>query len=454
MIARLAQLRPETVFAGFASLFGLLFCLLIPPLGGGNETFNFSRAAGIAYGHVLIGDIQIPGGLVRLIRQGGGFFPEGATLPLGYRLANVAALARIPLDAAHPALLAANPIAIHNPLPYLPQAAVLRAGAALGLRPLTLFYAARATGLLCAICLTYLAIRRAPGHRHVLAALALLPPLAFGRSTLDADQINNALAFLFTATVWRATLRPGRAQAAELLPLAAMAFVVAQSKTAYFPLPLLVLAIPAARFGGAARRLAWLAALTLPGLLSDAAYVVALQQTTFAGLTYQTWAGAADPTRQLALVLHDPLFFAGVMARTLFLTPLVPLAALQMLGTFGPPISLPVPLAGCLAALLAAVALTDGTSRQPRYPPATALLGALIAVAVLLITLTLLYVQWTGYAAATILGFQGRYLYPVLPALLPKLRATRQAAPLPWLLALAAAGLASAAAYAAHAYYA
>jgi hypothetical protein len=32
--------------------------------------------------------------------------------------------------------------------------------------------------------------------------------------------------------------------------------------------------------------------------------------------------------------------------------------------------------------------------------------------------LTLLYVQWTGFGAPTVQGFQGRYLYPVLSGLL------------------------------------
>jgi uncharacterized membrane protein len=48
----------------------------------------------------------------------------------------------------------------------------------------------------------------------------------------------------------------------------------------------------------------------------------------------------------------------------------------------------------------------------------------MIVAAFLVLTMTLLYVQWTGLGKDTIDGFQGRYLFPVLPLLLVLVRAT------------------------------
>jgi uncharacterized membrane protein len=449
--------KPEVIFAVFAVLFGLIFCALIPPLGGGNETFNFSRVVSVAYGHMLVGDISVPSGLVRLIQQAGAHFTESATLPLGYKARFVGELAVLKLDAGMPGVLAANPIAVLNPLAYMPQAAVVRAAALFGVAPLPLFYAARLTGLACAVLLTYWAIRQAPSHKYLLCAIALLPPLTFSRSTVDADQVTTALAFLFVGSVWRAIVREDAARPRELGWLAAMAFVIAQCKGAYVVLPLLVLAIPAHRFAGGRARLTWLAVLIVPGAIADAAYMLALKYSYFAGLSYHTWAGQPDPSRQLALILHDPFLYARVLARTVFATGLIPLSVLQMLGTFGPPLTLPGAVIVTLAALMGVIVVTDGTGAAVTYPKAAAWLAVLIAAAVLGIALTLLYIQWTGYAAPSVQGFQGRYLYPVLPVLMVFLRATRRdvlgIGAAGWVLALAGIGLGSASWFAVAAYY-
>jgi uncharacterized membrane protein len=55
----------------------------------------------------------------------------------------------------------------------------------------------------------------------------------------------------------------------------------------------------------------------------------------------------------------------------------------------------------------------------------TRLLALLLFGSAALIVLTLLYLQWNGVAAPIIQGFQGRYLYPVVPLLflfVPNLR--------------------------------
>jgi hypothetical protein len=422
---RLWIMRPEAIFLVLSLAFGLVFCGLIPPLAGGNETFNFGRAAGIAYGRFLVGDVAVPGGLVQLLGAAKARFSEASALPLGVTWRFVHEMASIRLMAAAPAILPADPIAVLNPLAYLPQAAAIRLLCLGGCRPLAIFYAARLCGLLPAIWMTWLAIRRIPTHRYTLAAIALLPPLAFARSTVDADQLTVAAALLFAATVWRAMKRPAPATAAELGGLATLAFVVGQCKSAYFPLPLIVLAIPRARFAGRAHWLGWMAAIILPGIAANFLYMLALEHGFFAHQAYRTWAGDADPSAQLAGMLHAPVRYAGVLLRTLVLTPLVPLAIIQMLGTFGPPVSLPAAVIVCLAALALLVALADPTSQRPGYPAAARALGGAIFVAVLCIALTLLYIQWNGVGAPSIGGFQGRYLYPVLLLPLMSFHATR-----------------------------
>ncbi len=433
--------RPEAIFLVLSMLAGVALCVAIPPLAGGNETFNFGRAVGVAYGNLLVGDVSVPGGLVRLIDMAKAHFTETDTLPLGVTRAYFAGMARLPLDASVPAVLQADPIAVLNPIAYAPQAICIRVCCLLGIRPLASFYLARAAGLCCAILLTFLAIRRSPTHKYVLAAIALLPPLTFSRSTVDADQVTVAVSFLFIASVWRAALRTAPASAGEFLQLAALGFVAGQCKSAYFLLPLMALAVPRARFRGLAPYAGWMAAVILPGMIANFAYMLALKHGFFAHAAYRSWAGDADPAAQIAQMLHAPARYAWVLLRTVVATPLIPLSITQMLGTFGPPVSLPPPITALLAGLIGLVAITDPTARAP-YGWRARVLAAAIALASACIALTLLYIQWNGVGAPIIQGFQGRYLYPVLLLPVMSLHATRSAIfGVPEKVLLAAAGV-------------
>jgi len=406
---------PQAVFLFFATIMGLALIFLVPPLGGGNETLNFQRVATIAAGHVLIEPAAVPGGTVRLLRAANAQFPEGAQAPYGYSWRQWQALADIPLDAATPATLEPNPIAVLHPFCYLPQLAVYWLGAAAGLPPLWLFLLGRGAGLLAGIGLTFVAIRRMPFHGAVLAALALLPTISFSRSTLDADQLTNGLAFFFVATVLREIVELAPIRRRTLVELAVTAFVLAQCKSAYLVLPFLVLAIPASRFANMAQKALACALIILPGLLAALAWMIALKLTFFTGLRYRTWAGEVYPDMQSTAVLHDPFGYAIVLARSLFTTPLIPDSFIGLIGIFGPPVYMPLAYYMLLPLAFAGVALADEQRRAVVLPLAMRALAIGILFAGLGLILTLLYVQWTGLGGPVIRGFQGRYLYPLLP---------------------------------------
>jgi len=300
----------------------------------------------------------------------------------------------------------------------LPQLAVYWLGAALGLPPLWLFLLGRCAGLFAGIGLTFIAIRRMPFHGAVLAALALLPTITFSRSTLDADQLTNGLAFFFVATVLREIVDPQPIRRRILAELAVTAFVLAQCKSAYLVLPFLALAIPASRFAGVAQKIAAGALIILPGLLAAFAWMIVLKLTFFSGLRYRTWAGEVYPDLQSAGVLRDPIAYGGVLLRTLFASPLVPESFIGLIGLFGPPVHMPVAYYVVLPLAFAGIVLADERRRSVLLPLATRLLAIAIVLAGLGMVLTLLYLQWTALGSPVIRGFQGRYLYPLLPVLL------------------------------------
>jgi hypothetical protein len=415
---RLLAEAPEFIFLLFATIGGLALVALIPPMGGGNELFNFQRVAGIAAFHPLIEPAQIPSGVLRFLQTAHEQFNPTRAPPFHYSSQQFDALASIALDADRPATLEPNPISVLHPVSYIPQVLAYWLGEALGFGPLALFYLGRLAGLAAGILLTFFAIRRMPIHPIGLCALALLPTIAFTRSTLDADQVTNGLCFLFVASLLRVAMKPDRIALRTILFLAALGFFTAQAKTAYLVLLALAFAVPVARYGSRRRWLFASLLIALPGFAASLAWMIALQHGYFAGIHYYVLDSAIYPDGQVHAILADPIGYAGVLARTLFATTLLPMTLLGLLGIFGPPVLLPTLAYPVLLAVCAAVLLSEGASSSPK--PSLLLRGIAIGVffAGFGLILTLIYIQWSAIGAPVISGFNGRYLYPLSPMLL------------------------------------
>ena len=258
-----------------------------------------------------------------------------------------------------------------------------------------------------------------PFHKHTLAAVALLPPVLFARSTIDGDVFTTAVAFLFLAMVLREIGGRGRLSAGAIAGLAVAGFLLAQAKSAYLLLPLFSLAIPAERFGGWRNKAIACAVIALPGIVASVGWLLLVKQSFLAGMQYRTWSGIADPDRQFALILSEPIGYAGVLLRTLFATTFVPKAFVDMLGVFGPPVMAPLVVLAAMALLLGATAASDQGPLQPALRDWRARALALgLAAATLLIIMTTVYMQWTRVGAPVVEGFNGRYIYPLAPLVL------------------------------------
>lgn len=424
----ISRLAPETLFAVLAALGGLMLLALIPPMGGGNEQMNFRRAASIASGHIQVAPVRLPGGIADFLEISDSIFREGRNPPYSYSRAEFEKVASIPLQAERPRTVPPNPIAVLHPASYLPQVPIVALGQLFGLSPLTLFYLGRLAGLAAGIALTFFAIRIIPIHKHGLAAIALLPTILFSRSTLDADQFTNGLAFVFLALTMREIAAEGRIKASALTSLAVGAFFLAQSKSAYLFMPLLAVAIPTKRFPSARSKAAALSIIVLPGLIGSLTWMVMLKRSYFHGLQYTTWSGIVLPDQQLSFILSQPLAYAEILARTVFATPFLPKALIDFLGLFGPPVMMPALFYPLLTILLAGVILSeDSPSHDRLISRPVRSLAAVLALITIGTIVTLLYLQWTRFQDPTVEGFNGRYLYPLAPLLLIFLPSGRKA---------------------------
>jgi len=120
--------RPETIFLFFSLIVGLVLCVLIPPLGGGNEVYNFERAVSFAYGYPLVEKSQVPSGIGEFIDAANGFFREGIQPPFHFPRALYEKMFAIPLDAGKSTTLLPS-ASMHHPFCYIPQALFIKLGA-------------------------------------------------------------------------------------------------------------------------------------------------------------------------------------------------------------------------------------------------------------------------------------------------------------------------------------
>jgi uncharacterized membrane protein len=410
---------PELMFLVFAGIVGLLLVALIPPALGGNETYNLQRAVSVASFQFLIEPVALPSGIELFINEIWQSFPAGSKPPYSYDAAQFQRAAGIPLKPDEMTMVSPNAIAVLHPFSYLPQAPFLWLGLQLGLSPMLLLYVGRLAGLAAGVTLTFAAIRVLPFQKHALAALALLPTVTFSRSTLDADQLTTGLAFLFAAMTIREIVADGPISRKVILQLAALAFVLAQCKSAYLLLPFFVLAIPQVRFGDFRRKSIASALIIIPGLLGSVAWMMGLKYGFFSGAQYTSSSGPVFPDLQMKYILSEPISYLCVLARTVFATPLITNSFIGIIGLFGPPVMLPVYFYPILGAAFAAVLMNEAPFTAPALRTAfTRSLALSLFVGSTGIILTLLYLQWNTPRADTIDGFQGRYLYPLLPFLL------------------------------------
>lgn len=399
---------------------GLFFLVLTPPFGSGDETAHFERSFEIATGAAL-GAEGLPSGMQALIDDAFGQVKSGDAV----KRADFERWAATPLDreriVPYPEPLRAV-LRLHSPLCYAHLAPVTAAGLALKRPPLVTFYLGRLAALFAGVFLVRAAIGVAPEtFRAPLAFLGLLPTTLVYFSALNIESLLIGLGFLFFALVARHAAEPDKQISGRAIALlAATGFLLGQFKSGYLLAPAIALVIPASAFGSRARWIGAMALIILPGAIASLAWAMVVKTAMLEGAVYSTFDGnRVSPGEQLAAVIADPAGYAGVVARTLFASD-APGATLKMF--FGVGGWTNIPLAPPLYAMLIMAFLLVLLSGEKAPAAMRSLAGRSILGGVFLATalaiLTLVYFQWNGVGAATIEGFQGRYLIAVAPMLL------------------------------------
>lgn len=410
---------PQHIFIFFSLLAGLVLVFLIPPIGSSDESAHIRRISEISEFVFINPDAHSDDPFSLWAENAFVMRKEYYAQKKSWHFSDIKNIG-IEQPVEREIQIDKNILSLNNPIIYLPLAAGLKL-AKIIFQPDygEQFYILRLMSLFLSIALLTAAIARIPEHKTLLAAACLLPVMLYNRSGINVDGVTIGFTALFLVQIHNLCRKNSLITFLEKIYLFFWGFLMAQSKGAYLPLLFLVFLLPKENFSSARDRWFTIFLIIIPALLCSFGWSGYAKHEILSGTKYFT-EGTLEvwPDGQFAWIISHPFSFASVLLETIFATPFIPNSILQMVGVLGwngfAISTFPILV---LILLLFAISASEPVASQ-LYPSLTNKIFLLIICAAsFALMLTMLYVQWTGYKSDVVLGFQGRYFYPLLPIL-------------------------------------
>jgi uncharacterized membrane protein len=419
------SISPEKLFVIIASIFGLLFLVLTPPFQAPDEHRHFFRAYQISEGTLIPTKIN---------NRVGGFLPRkvhDCVIPYAKIRGN--AELKMSSDTIWNSLYSSGSdeiifidfpaSAVYSSVSYIPQAIGIAIAKPFGATPVLSLYIARLFTLICWIFAVFLAIRTTPIFKWLFVALALLPMSVFIHSSLSADMMTNAFAFLFIAFVLKSAFSGKQMSTKEFITLLSLIVVLASAKLLYAPLVLLFLLIPIKNFTGKKSFYLRFGLISLVALMTPFLWSI-IQGNVYVNYAdynvdyreYVNLIACANLNDQLSFLMHQPGAIFEIFGNSIVNN--FRNYSTGFIGNFG---WYEVPLPGFVVAFafafLSLVTWADGNStlRMARYQRVVLLTPFLI---ILILIILSQYLIWTCVGSNEATNLQGRYIIPILPLLL------------------------------------
>lgn len=415
----------DRAYVAISSVVGLFFVFVTPPFQSPDEVNHFlriyhlseGRIVGEKYGETSGGEVPTAVWIEAHHFDRLPFDPDSRTSAREI-VRHLLYGPRFGADTDGPRQFGAFPNTVrYSPAPYLPHVLALLVARAAGVTVLAGTYACRLAALAVAILLIRGSLRLVPDALGwSLASLALLPMGLFITSMASPDAVIISVALaIFGLTVWLRTHPAHAVPRLTWIAAAALIVVISLSKIGYFLIPAALAVALFPRVTGRWRRAALLAAAIAVALALSAAWLTMIAGARTPGREDP----AINPEAQLARVIDNPMVF--VDALWFDVSRRWPQYYDSFIGKLG---WLDVPLPRwtltVLTILFVLFALTR--CRSEAGSPFTLVESTLLAaipILTFLITALLQYLDWVTVGAGDLrAGLQGRYFYPVVPALL------------------------------------
>lgn len=297
--------------------------------------------------------------------------------------------------------------ALYTPVSYIPQSLGILLARLITDRIAIITYAGRFANWLCVTIILYFAMKLLPFGKEFLAIVLLMPMNLHEAFSLAPDAMVVSVSVLMVAFVMHLRyVQKTHLTKTQILLLYILALLISLYKIVYLPFCLLYLLIPKERFGNA-KKMA-IHAVFIAGLVV-VLNVVWLQVCN----KFLTHVGA-NGTLQMATILHHPINYCITIFRTYSVYTLQLLN--QMVGSTLGPLAVYTNTVLVFAYLFLLFNKTNYNLRnvKDKNTVIEKSIFAVVIVAIILLTSTSLYIQWTFVGENTILGLQGRYFIALL----------------------------------------
>lgn len=402
-----SRLRVERVYLVVALVWGLLLVFLVPPLQTFDELAHYYRAWSVADGQLVVP----PSGHIRLPNGADDFPNRFPYQPIAGGLQKVSfsdLWAELGSPMGSQSVESSSFAAGYGPIGYLPQAAGIAVVRLAGGSPLLALYVARLLNLLVAVSLTYFGLRFLPFAKLAVCLAALLPMTMMEMASLSPDAMLLAGCVFLSGLVTKCTTKDSLSRRNVALLILGSVLLV-NAKPGYAILSLLLLLLLPRQFKS---RLLYFA--TVFGSILGSCLVALIFMRLAPPGDHDLLVlmlgpdNHVDAAAQLSHVISHPIAFAQVIAATinqLGVTYLRQSVAWYAWGhlDIGDGVML-IAAVGVAAVLAAGEAVRFAAWRRAVVLAVAFLSAVVVSLA--------LYMGWTGVAASTIGGLQGRYFTP------------------------------------------
>ncbi|MDO4939097.1 MAG: DUF2142 domain-containing protein [Lachnospiraceae bacterium] len=311
---------------------------------------------------------------------------------------------------------------VTTPFVYLPQATGITIGRLFNTSALTMLNLGKIFNLLVFCILVYFAVRIMPFGKSIMMASVLLPMTVNLAASMSYDAMLIGCAYVFIAEILYLAYGADRAEWKDIVILAIILAVMSPCKIVYSLIVFLFLIVPREKFKSTGMYAAAWAILIVAAIGASAvvnAGVISYYASSSTGNV--PWAG--EPGFTVSYVLHHPLESARVIYDTLMYQG--DYYHQTMIGAYLGNVNeaLDVPYFVIMILTAGLVMLPLSASEQDRQLKGRDKLIILIVGLVISgLLLGSMMIAWTPLTSPVILGVQGRYFLPLLPAALLLLR--------------------------------
>jgi uncharacterized membrane protein len=413
--------KPEIFFTFFASLVGVVFVFLVPPMQVPDEQTHFFQSYAVSNFDF------IP---TRFEKNDTVHY--GPKLPISIHNAAIEFredVAGNPAVKSNPDLLKkyiAEDLepqktefvdgTVYPPFVYLPQAIGITIGKVFDASPLIMIWLGRLVNLLIWILIVFISIKILPFGKWILAILALNPVALFLSASMSADVMTIGLSFFLFALIASTLTKKYVITKTKIALIITVVSVLMLTKPTSILLAGLLFVIPVKAFSNKWKYLLFCIGTILFGLSIYLFWSFLSIDTANAISQLQRPGLGVDSNAQLSFVLTNPIDYVKYLLQNyVFVLPGYPgdavlKSAIGTLGWLDTPIPLWTIVMYVMTLLFAVLYETGKGIYLNMYQK-----GVLVAVGVLycLATVSALYLFYTPVRGSMVSGVQGRYFIPI-----------------------------------------